>query len=171
MKEEEQRENFRILLGFKKNDIMSREECTVTSQIEQVFKNEKIKPQNFVLNKYYIDLYFPEHKLAVEVDEKAHLDRNENEDKKKEKEIKEELACEFIRINSSKESFNINVELGKIPNHIIDSTKKLAKKSLIDKLSSELLKLELKKQFNKNMLSKRYCHIIKNGAKNLLFSL
>ena len=95
--------------------------------------------------------------MAVEVDEKTHLDRKEDEDKKREKEIKEELDWEFIRINPSKERFNINAELGKIHNHIIESTKKLAKKSLIDKLSSELLKLELKKQCNKNMLSKTYC--------------
>ena len=33
---------------------MNREEYTVTSQIEQVFANEKIKPQNFVLNKYIL---------------------------------------------------------------------------------------------------------------------
>ena len=85
MKKEEQRENFRIHLDFKENDIMNREEDTVTSQIEQVFANEKIKPQHFVLNKYYIDLYFPEHKLGVEVDEKAHFDRNEHKDKKREK--------------------------------------------------------------------------------------
>ena len=85
MKKEEQRENFRILLGFKENDIMNREQYTITSQIEQVFANEKVKPQHFVLNRYYIDLYFPEHKLAVEVDEKAHLDRNEDEDSKREK--------------------------------------------------------------------------------------
>ena len=83
--------------------------------------------------------------MAVEVDEKAHLDRNEDEDKKREKEIKEELGCEFIRINPIKECFNINVELCKIHNHFIESTKKLAKKSLIDKLSSALLKLGLKK--------------------------
>ena len=77
MKKEEQRKKFRVLLGFKENDIMNREEYT-----EQVFTNEKLKPQHFVLNKYYIDLYFPEHKLAVEVDEKGHLDKNEDEDKK-----------------------------------------------------------------------------------------
>ena len=85
IKKEGQRENFRILLGFEENDIMNREEYTVISMIEQVFANEKIKPQHFVLNKYYIDLYFPEHKLAVEVDGKAHFDRNNNEDKKREK--------------------------------------------------------------------------------------
>ena len=134
MKKEKQRDSFRTLLGFKENDIMNREEYTVTSQIEQVFTNEKIKPQHFVLNKYYIDLYFPELKLTVEVDD---LDRNEDEDKKREKQIKEEFDCEFIRINPSKERFKINVELGKIHNHIIESTKKLARKSLIDKLSSE----------------------------------
>ena len=65
--------------------------------------------------------------------------------KKREKEINEELGCEFIRINPSKERFSINVELDKIHNHIIESTKKLAKKSLIDKLSGKLSKLELKK--------------------------
>ena len=123
-----------------------------------MFANEKIKPQHFVLNKYYIDLYFPEHKLAVEVGEKDHLDRNENKDKKRGKEIKEELDCEFNRINPSIECFNINFELSKIHNHIIESTKKLTKESLIDKLSSELLRLELKtKQCNKNMLLKKYC--------------
>ena len=93
---------------------MNREEYTIASQIEQVFANEKIKPQHFVLNKYYTDYYFPEHKLAVEIDEKTHLDRNEVEDKKREKEIKEELDCEFIRINPSKECFNISIEFGKI---------------------------------------------------------
>ena len=88
-----------------------------------MFANEKIKPQHFVLNKYYIDLYFPEHKLAVGVDEKVHLDRNKDEDKKREKEIKKELDCEFIKINPSKERFNINVELGKIHNHILNQLK------------------------------------------------
>ena len=62
--------------------------------------------------------------------------------KKREKEIKEELDCEFIRINPSKECFNINIELGKIHNHIIESTKK----ALTDKLLNKLLKLE----FNSN---------------------
>ena len=84
MEKEEQRHNFKTLLGLKENDIMNREEYTIASQIEQVFANEKIKPQHFVLNKYYIDYYFPEHRLAVEIDEKAHLDRNKDKDKKRE---------------------------------------------------------------------------------------
>ena len=90
---------------------MHRGEYTVTSQIEQVFANEKIKPQHFVLNKYYIDIYFLEHKLAVEVDEKAHLERNEDENRKREKEIKEELDCQFMTIKPSKERCNINLSI------------------------------------------------------------
>ena len=50
-----------------------------------MFANGKIKPQHFVLKKCDINLYFPKHKLAVEVNENAHLDRNEYEDKKKRK--------------------------------------------------------------------------------------
>ena len=34
MKKEEQRENFRSLLGFKESNIMYREEYTIASQIE-----------------------------------------------------------------------------------------------------------------------------------------
>ena len=64
---------------------MNREEYTIASQIEQVFPNEEIKPQHFVLKKYYIDYYFPEHKLELEIDEKPHLDRNKDKDKKEKK--------------------------------------------------------------------------------------
>ena len=60
--------------------------------------------------------------------------------------MREELDCEFVRINPSKEHFNINIELGKIHNHIIESTRKLTeestKKSLIDELSDKLLGLK-----------------------------
>ena len=34
-----------------------------------------MSPQHSVLN-YQIDLYFSEHKLAIEVDEKGHTDRD-----------------------------------------------------------------------------------------------
>ena len=87
MENKEQRDNFRTLLGFNENDIMNREKYTIASQIEQVFANEKIKPKqkikHFVLNKYYIHYYFPVHKLAVEIDEKAHLEEMKIKAKKR----------------------------------------------------------------------------------------
>ena len=129
-----------------------------------MFANEKRKPQHFVLNKYYIDYYFPEHKLTVEIDERTHLDRNEDKDRKKEKEIKEELDCEFIRINLSKECFNINIEFDKIHNQIIESTKEPTKKALPDELSNKLLKLEFKSNNSMKNVVKKYCLHYKNEA-------
>ena len=56
MKDEEQRDTFRTLLGIKENDIMNKEGYTIISQIQQVFSEEKIKPQHFVLKEKKLDL-------------------------------------------------------------------------------------------------------------------
>ena len=58
--------------------------------------------------------------------------------------IEKELGCTFIRINLDAENYDIFVEIGKIQNQIIESTKKLFKKSLINNISKRLLELELK---------------------------
>ena len=54
---------------------MCKEE-SVTIKIIKVFSNEKLLLRNSVLI-YQINLYFSEHKLAIEVDEKRHTDRDE----------------------------------------------------------------------------------------------
>ena len=113
-----------------------------------VFAAEKIILQHNVLS-YRIDAYLPRHKLAIEVDEQGHNNRDINYEIKQQKTIEKELDCEFIRINPAKENFNIFVEIGKIKSYITESAKELAeestKKCLIDELSNKLLKLELKK--------------------------
>ena len=75
--------NFRSKLGFKLHDIIMCKEESVTLKIIKVFSNEKILLQHSVLN-YQIDLYFSEHKLAIEVDEKGHTDRDKKKRKMKE---------------------------------------------------------------------------------------
>ena len=101
--------------------------------------------------------------MAAEIDERTHLDRNEDKDRKREEEIKEELDCEFIRINSRKEHFNINAELGKIQNHNIESTKQLpeesTKKALIHELLNKLLRLEFKK--DNSIKTKCFKYVVK----------
>ena len=62
---------------------MSKEE-SVTIKIIKTFPNEKILPQYSVLD-YQINFYFLEHKLAIEVDEKGHTDRDENKKMKEKK--------------------------------------------------------------------------------------
>ena len=96
-------------------------------------------------------MYFLKHKLAIEIDENVHKDRNiDNEINKKA--IWKELGCKFISINPDGENVDMNVEIDKIYNQIIEWTKKLTeestkestKRSLIDKISQRLSELEFK---------------------------
>ena len=52
---------------------------------------------------------------------------------KRQKAIEKELDCEFIRLNPDEKDFDMDIHINKIQNHIVQLTKKLTKKSLIDK--------------------------------------
>ena len=80
------KEDFRCKLELTLRDITISKEESVTIKIIKAFSNEKILLQHPVLN-YQIDLNFPEHKLAIEIDEKGHTDRDEKK-KKNEREEK-----------------------------------------------------------------------------------
>ena len=67
---------FRLKSGFRLYDITMSKKESVTIKIIKTFLNKKILPQYTVLD-YQIDLFFLEHKLAIEVDEKGHTDRDE----------------------------------------------------------------------------------------------
>ena len=86
-----------------------------------------------------IDLYFHKYKLAIEVDELGHADRNINNEIERQKALEKELNCVFIRINPDKKDFNIL----KAINEIYRLLKKSSKKSLMDKIS-RVLELEFK---------------------------
>ena len=60
---------------------------SITTKISKLFKKEKVRLQHKVLN-YYIDFYFLEYELAVEIDKKGHLDRKEEEEQERENKIK-----------------------------------------------------------------------------------
>ena len=62
---EKQRENFRKFLGFKENEVFENKECSIVKQIKKVFKRQKI------IDQYFIDLYFPEHKLVIDTFDKT----------------------------------------------------------------------------------------------------
>ena len=86
----------------------------------------------------------------------AQIKKKETE---REEKTKKELGCKLIRINPAAEN-DIFVDIGKIQNHIIESTKK----SLIDDLSKRLLKLEFKS--NHSIKSKCSKWIVKNILPN-----
>ena len=55
---------------------------------------------------YMINFFLPERKLAVEVDELGHFDRDQITENKRQKELEEYLGCTFIRINLDENDFS-----------------------------------------------------------------
>ena len=80
-----------------------------------LFVTEEIILQHNVLG-CRIDTYFGKYKLAIEVNKRGHKYRNIDYEIERQKALEKELICEFIRINPTKENFNIFVEIGKIQN-------------------------------------------------------
>ena len=67
--------NLKRNLGFRLHDLINTKEQTVLTSIKDAFKGEDIQIQYSVLG-YRTDLYFHNHKLAIEIDELGHADRN-----------------------------------------------------------------------------------------------
>ena len=130
--------SFKRNLGFKLHNVINNKEQTVINSIKDAFEGEDMQTQYSVLG-YRIDLYFHKYKLAIEVDELGHADRNINNEIERQKALERELNCVFIRINPDKKDFNIL----KAINEIYRLLKKSSKKSLMDKIS-RVLELEFK---------------------------
>ena len=64
-------------LGFKLYDVINTKEQTIIDSIKDTFEGENIQAQYSVLG-YRIDLYFHKYKLAIEVGELGHTNRNIN---------------------------------------------------------------------------------------------
>ena len=113
-----------------------------------------------------VDLYFHKYKLAIEIDELGHNDRNIDYEIQRKKALEKELDCVFIRINPNAIDFNIFKEISKIHRHINkltkERTKQKTKKSIIDNLSKIMLEWELKQH---NQIKTR---CLKSIAKNIL---
>ena len=75
LEKEKQRENFRTILGFKEHDTMNVIEKTTLNSIKNAFEGENIQTHYRILG-YAIDSYFHDCKIAVEIDEKDHQDRD-----------------------------------------------------------------------------------------------
>ena len=100
---------FKRCLGFKLHKKINCKEQKVLESIKDVFEGENIQTRYNVLG-CKIDLYYHEHKLAIEVNELGYNDRNidyEIQRLKKKKKIEKELGSVFIRINPDEKMFNI----------------------------------------------------------------
>jgi very-short-patch-repair endonuclease len=97
-------------------------ETDILSNIIEVFKNEQIERQH-TCDKYRIDLYFTEYKIAVECDETYHK-YNKLKDEERETFIKNNLDCLFIHFNPYETDFSILTLFNKIHLEIITKIKK-----------------------------------------------
>ena len=75
---------FKRNLGLKLHDVINCKEQTVLESIKDAFEGEDMQTQYTVIG-YKIDLYFHEYKLAIEVDELGHADRNINNEIERQK--------------------------------------------------------------------------------------
>ena len=116
--------SFKKHIGFKLFDVINTKEQTIINSIKDTFEGENIQNQYSVLD-CRIDLHFLEYKLAIEVDELGHTNRNINNKIKRQKALEKELNCVFIRINPDEKDFNIFKEISKIHRHIKKLFKKL----------------------------------------------
>ena len=65
-----------------------------------------------------IDVYFTKYCLAIEIDEKGHIDRDFDLKKKRQEASEKKLSSAFIRINTSKENFDVDYEGSRIETFI-----------------------------------------------------
>ena len=128
---EKQRKNFRILLGFRENDLFLTKKYSVLKSIMDIFEGENMQTQYNVLG-YKIDLCFHDYRLAIQIDGKGHKDRNTNDEIQRQKALEKELGCKFIRINLDEKYFSIKKANNEIFKHIKESIKEITKKSTIN---------------------------------------
>ena len=67
--------NLKRNLGFTLHDVINTKEQTIINSIKDVFEGQDMQTQYTIIG-YRIDLYFHEYKLAIEIDELDHNDRN-----------------------------------------------------------------------------------------------
>ena len=99
------------------------------NKIQTAFEREIILTQYCIKNKR-LDAYFPKYKLAIEVDEYNHEDRDSNYEKNRQSMI-ENHGITIIRTNPDAADFNINRLINQIYRHISQSNKLKLKKEQV----------------------------------------
>ena len=91
---------------------------------------------------FRIDIYLTKCCLAVEIDEKCQTDRDLIFEEKRQKALEKKRNCTFIRINTSKENFDVDYEASRIQTFI--SQFKDNKNKKLEKLKLQLANLNVK---------------------------
>jgi len=107
-------------LGISVETRYVRKETEIVGFIQDVL-TQMMVPFEFQknVNNFRIDLYLPDQKLAIEIDEHNHADRDPSYEKEREMYIKAQLGCKFLRINPDSEGFKLSTCIGRIMKEIL----------------------------------------------------
>ena len=108
---------FRADLRFNQISLKVKKEQSVAIPLLKAFSAEKIELQHKILKNERIrtGMYFYESKFVVEIDEKGHIDRNQNEENERKIKLEKYSDYKFVhRINPDVEDFDIFLEIIKI---------------------------------------------------------
>lgn len=114
--------NWLVSLGLIQDELLliERKEIKFLDKLQEALKPfdlEGIK-QYKILN-YRIDFYIPKLNIAIEYDENEHKDYSYKQQQGRQKEIKDSLGCDFIRINDKQsDEYNIGLVLLHISNKL-----------------------------------------------------
>ena len=93
---------------------------------------------------FRIDIYFTKYCLAIEIDEKGHPDRDLIFLHKRQEALEKNLNCTSIRINTSRENFDVDYEASRIQTFIIQfKDNEIKKEDKNKELEDKIKKLEL----------------------------
>ena len=114
--------DFRSKLAFNQYNITLTKERSVLKSIVDAFEGENMQTQYSLLG-YRTDFYCHDYKLAIEVDENSHKDRNIDHETQRRKALEKKLSCEFVRINSDEKDFIIFKAINEMHRHIKNQLK------------------------------------------------
>ena len=114
-------------LGIKEETRYLRKEIEIVTFIQEMLTQVMIpfEFQKSVAN-YRIDLYLPTLKLAIEIDENNHADRDPSYEQARQECIEEVLGCKFLRINPDAPDFKLSSCIGRIMREIIHGSHDVA---------------------------------------------
>ena len=125
-------------MDINENEVFESKEYSIVKKIKKVFIRRKIVDQ-YRIEKYFIDLYYPVHKLGIKIDKNCHLDGSEIKEQEREEIIKN-LGTTLIRINPDKEGFDIFIKIGEIQDFIYESGLKIGEELKKNKMIEDLEK-------------------------------
>jgi very-short-patch-repair endonuclease len=99
-------------VSFSSEIALTREQKTI-SQIVAAFAHLRAERQ-YRVPPYAVDLYFPDHRIAVEYDEHGHRNYNKKAETRRQQHLEQALACTVGRYNPDAPGFNVGDVINRI---------------------------------------------------------